>query len=223
MIIRCIDFETCGLTPKDGGIVEIGWTDLSLKDDGTIFGISGANSHLCNPGCPIPPAASAVHHWVDEDVADKPPSSDLLPELLVNADIFCAHNAKYERQYWEADKPFICTQKVAYHLAPNAPGHKLQVLRYWLKLKVDKVLAFPPHNAGPDTHVCAHLLARMLAKISIAEMIDISSRPALLPKFRFGKHADLPLSDVPHSYLEWILTQDFDEDTKYTANHYLKL
>lgn len=57
----------------------------------------------------------------------------------------------------------------------------------------------------------------------IAEMIDISSRPALLPKFRFGKHANIPLADVPKDYLRWILSQDFDEDMKYTANHYLKI
>jgi len=164
-----------------------------------------------------------VHHWVDFDVVDKPPSSEVFNELMDGVDAFCAHNAKFERQFIKTDKPFICTYKVAVYHASQAPSHSLQVLRYWLKLAVNPSFVLLPHRADSDAYVCAHLLARMLAKISIEEMIDISSRPALLPKLRFGKHGELPLARVPKDYLRWILTQDFDEDVKYTANHYLKL
>lgn len=222
MIIRCVDLETCGLTPADGGIVEVGWSDVIIDDNN--IAIDTPISRLCNPGCPIPPTASAVHHWVDFDVYDKPPSSEVFIELMDGADVFCAHNAKFERQFIETEKPFICTYKVAVHHASQAPDHSLQVLRYWLKLVINPSFVMLPHRADSDSYVCAALLARMLAKISIEEMIEISSRPALLPKLRFGEHANKPLAEVPKSYLEWILKKGtFDEDVKYTANHYLKL
>lgn len=222
----CIDTETTGLTPEDK-IVEVGFCYVSydgvIETPGGIAIVGLPGSAITNPHRPIDVCATACHHITDEMAATGEDVDEILAIALGGADIVVAQNNRFEQQFIKTDKPWIDTYRVALFHASRAPAHSLQVLRYWLKLAVDPALAFPPHRAAPDAYVTAALLARMLAKISIAEMIDISSCPALLPKFRFGKHADLPLPEVPKSYLQWILTQDFDEDTKYTANHYLKL
>ncbi len=220
MILNCCDVETTGLTPEDT-IVEIGICPVEFVDG--IVQIGNPASKIVNPHRQISVEALACHHIQDEEAATGLEFVEALDWALGGADVIVAHHAKYEQQYIKTEQPWICTYKIALHLAPQAPSHSLQVLRYWLRLAVDPVLAMPPHRAAPDAYCCAHLLARMLAKISIEEMIDISSRPALLPKLRFGKHGELPLAQVPKDYLRWILSQDFDEDVKYTANHYLRL
>lgn len=219
-VLRCLDCETTGLTADDA-ICEIGWSSVTEKDGG--WSVSPSKSVIVNPHRPIDVIAVAIHHITDDMTASGMETDEALAHALNGSDVLVAHNAKYEQQYIKTDIPWICTYRVAAHLAPEAPSHSLQVLRYWLKLEVDPVLAMPPHRAGPDAFVTAHMLVRMLAKLSIQDMIDISSRPVLLSKFRFGKHANIPLAQVPKDYLQWMMKQDFDEDVKYTAKHYLEV
>lgn len=221
MLIRVIDFETTGL-PPDAAVCEVGWCDVLAGDCSPTVG--GPVSRLCNPGRPIPPEAMAVHHITDEDVADAGQAMHAFAEMSAGVDVFVAHNAAFEKQFFGCgDVPWICTYKVALRLAPKAPGHSNQVLRYWLKLDVNREWAQPSHRAGPDAYVTAHLLARMVKKMTIEEMITISSQPALLPRLPFGKHSKLPIEEVPQDYLEWCLKQDFDADVKHTVRNQLEL
>ena len=226
MIVRCLDIETLGLNPEDG-ICEIGWCDI-LTAEGVPMVITGPQSILINPGYPIPPATSAVHHIVDADVSGAPSLADAMAIACEGADVFAAHNAAFERGFLPSlnDRRWICSYKCAVTIAPDAPEHKLQTLRYWAKLDVDPILASPPHRAGPDAYVCAALLVRMMAKMSVDEMIDVSSRPVLLPKVHFGQHAKKPWSEVPLSYLEWIISKSkdpWDPDVLHTAKHWLAI
>lgn len=225
MILRSIDVETLSLEPADG-VCEAAFCDLVSVAEPEGWAVLPEKACFVDPGKPIPPQASAIHHILDADVA----GSVLWPqamEWLVNGaeGIFVAHNARFERSYFDPPgSRWIDTYKVALRLAPQAPAHNLQTLRYWLKLQVYRTRAAPPHRAGPDTYVTAHLLKRMLAKLSVEDLIKISSEPALLPKFTFGKHAMKPLSEVPSYYLDWMAKQaDMDEDAKATALHHLNL
>lgn len=217
-LIRVVDFESTGLSPDDA-LCEVGWTDINIADSGV--SIEQPKAWLCNPCRRIPPEAMAVHHITNADVQGKPLPTAALGEMAEGADVFAAHRASFERQFFEGERPWICTWKVAVRLAPKAPGHSNQVLRYWLNLAADPATAMPPHRAGPDSYVTAHLLARMLTKISAEEMIAISSQPALLPYLTFGMHAMKPLDEVPSGYLEWCNQQDFDEDVLFTVRHHL--
>ena len=51
---------------------EVGWQDVALGEDGRweLYGEGG--SRLVNPGRPIPPITQAIHHILDEQVADAP-------------------------------------------------------------------------------------------------------------------------------------------------------
>lgn len=138
--------------------------------------------------------------------------------------VLCAFNSRFEQKFFTVPAPWLDPYRVALHLAPQAPSHSLQALRYWLRLELNKERASPPHRASADTYITAALLQRMLAKLSVEEMLKISSRPAILPRLTFGKHAMQPLEDVPTGYLHWIVENiTDDEDVLATARHHLEL
>lgn len=213
-LVRIIDSETTGVE-DDAQVVEIAsvdWTDGVLGNP---------MSALVKPTIPIPAIASAVHHIVDAMVTDAPPLAEVLPQFE-GAPIYCAHNARFDQRFLPLKGHWICTYKVALRAWPDAPGHSNQVLRYWLDLA-----PLPPeagevaHRALYDAWTTARLFERLTVEMTVREMVEISSRPALLPCFRFGKHANAPLAEVPQDYLRWVLSQDFDEDVKHTASHHL--
>jgi DNA polymerase III epsilon subunit-like protein len=67
MIVRCLDIETTGLHAKKDAIVEIASVDL--RSDGSI--VSTAET-LVQPGMAVSPAASAIHHLIDDDLKCAP-------------------------------------------------------------------------------------------------------------------------------------------------------
>ena len=139
LLARVVDFETIGFDPPIDavGICEVGYCDLMADPDGTHLQVGDPSSILCNPGCPIPPTASAIHHIVDADVADEPPAASILREVFTNADVpKVAHNARYERLFYrgpecEGAHRWVCTWKCAHRVWPHAPGFSNQALRYW--------------------------------------------------------------------------------------------
>src|SRR3546814_16313281 len=71
-IIRVVDLETTGSAPPAHGVCEIGWQDVALGEDGRWALEGEGGSILVNPGRPIPPITQAVHHILEEQVADAP-------------------------------------------------------------------------------------------------------------------------------------------------------
>lgn len=214
--VRIIDTETTGVEASDQlvEIASVDWTEA---------GLGHPMQTLVRPSVDIPATASAIHHIRDRDVVDAPAAEEAIMRFA-DAPVFAAHNARFDQMFLPFEGPWVCTYKVALSLFPDAPAHSNQVLRYWLDL------ADPPADAGQLAHralydawTTAYLFERLLQDLTVAQMVKISSSPALLPRFGFGKHAGLPLSEVPKDYLVWIVGQDFDEDVRFTARHYLDL
>ena len=223
-LIRSIDFETTGIPSEadSHAIVEIGWVDLTLADTGKVV-MGETFSTLCNPSRPIPHEAMAVHHITDAMVSEAAGNVGLITGDDVT--YYCAHNADYERQFFDTGVPYICTYKVALRLWPDAASHGLQFLRYPLSLPVATERAQPPHRAGPDAYLGAALMVRILEedRVTIEEMVRWSSGPALLPRVNFGKHKGSKWEDTPTDYLDWIVNKsDLDRDVKANARHHLK-
>lgn len=224
-VIRVLDLETVGFDPpKDGpsGIVEIGWCDLVQDDAG--WRVTNGGSALVNPGCPIPPEASAVHHLIDEDVAAASPWSIVAPLVFDGQPLaFAAHNAKFERLWCGsagADQRWICTHKGALRLWRDAPSFSNQTLRYWRRPDgLDRMQAALAHRAYPDAYVTAHHLRDMLATASVDDLVAWSDQPALLVRCGFGKHRGLLWSEVPSDYLRWASGQQMEPDVAYTVRH----
>jgi exodeoxyribonuclease X len=224
MLIRTIDFETTGM-PPDAAICEVGWCDLRVKP-GTVE-IGHPMGMLVNPNRPMPPEARAIHHISDADVFGAPSVDRGILELMKGApDAFCAHNAKFEREFFAGGPAqWICTLKVGRRLWPECPSHSNQTIRYFLDLELEDDLAMPPHRAAPDAYVTAHILASaIMAGTSVADMVKWSNEPSLLPgPINFGKHRGTPWSQLDKGYLRWITDQrDMDEDKKFTAKYWLE-
>jgi exodeoxyribonuclease X len=228
MLLRVVDFETTGI-PTDTekhSVVEIGFVDVvdlpkHREGENVQFGIRAPSGTLVNPGRPIPVEAMAVHHIRDADVIGAP-SPDVAFLSLAGADVFVAHNAAFERQFFTGGTvPWICTYRCARHVWPDAPSHRNQVLRYFLNLHIDPVLAMPPHRAGPDAYITAHILRALLEVHAVDELVRLTEAPVLLRRVAVGKYRGRQWSEMDSGYLEWAPRQDFDMDVKHTARHHL--
>ena len=137
-----------------------------------------------------------------------------------NADVRGGSN--FDRTFFDgAGKPWICPLKAAYRMYPDAPSHKNQTLRYLFRLKLDDAFAMPPHRAGPDAYVTAHILADEPVAKPPATLIEWTRGPTLLPgQIKFGKHRGTKWGEIPLDYLEWLSREANDPDVKYTAGHY---
>lgn len=224
-----IDTETTGLGPAKDRIVEVA---AIIAIGGDL--IEPVFHTLVNPGMPIPPEVSAVHGVADWDVAGKPFLEEVWPDLqtyIDKVDCLVAHNAPFDRSFLpNVDRPWLDTYRLAQHLWPDAPNHKNQTLRYWLKLKLDKTNA---HSADGDALVTANLLERMILSYltsgnrdDLLAMIDYAESPVYVPKMTFGKHFGKALIDIPHDYLRWVLANVTDgkvtTDLQYSIERVLK-
>lgn len=219
--VRVIDIETSHEDNAQAEVIEIGAQDLVGEDHTWTLGET--RTDLIKPERPITEATMGVHHITNEMVEGARPRREVLP-LYAGADIYAAHNARFEMQFLKITSPVICTYKCAVHLWPDAPNHKLATLRYWRLLRLDIERAVPPHRAQPDAYVCAVLLKHMLEnELTVEQAVEISAKPAILPKVTFGKHAGEKWQDVPRSYLEWAVKNiTDDEDVAATARFWLQ-
>jgi exodeoxyribonuclease X len=231
LLLRAIDLETTGLDPALDRICEIAVVDLKIRPVGenkSVVERGDMWETLVDPRRPIPPEASGVHDITDEMVAGKPKIGDLLERLTAGPpDAYCAHNARFDSSFFRpADIKWLCSYKLSLWLWPEAPSHKLNALRYWLKLRLN-----PPenvvqrsHSAAWDAYICAAILRRVWHSegVTFDDMLRVSNEPAMLPRLTFGEHAMKPIAEVPSSYFQWIInkgggSKGFDEDVLATA------
>jgi exodeoxyribonuclease X len=219
-IIRIFDVETTGVDPKENRVVEIAGFDLHADNR-----IERVGAHLVNPGIPIPAEASAVHHLIDTDVAGALPFDSIWASYLPNAPVvYAAHNCEFEQSYIPTPEgtQWICTLKGALRAWPDAPGHSIQVLRYWLgldgKVGFDRQMASLAHRAEPDAYVTAWVLLALLGTTSFDNLITWTKEPKVYPRMTFGKHRGQKWSDVPADYLQWMCNQqDMNADWRHGA------
>lgn len=223
-----LDTETTGTDPKKDQVVELGFALTDLSETWA------AGGYLVKATVPISPEASAIHHLLDEDLADASPLADTLAELSTtsgweSAEAYVAHNAPFDRSFLPqlTDKPWIDTLRAAKRYLPELPRHGNQYLRYALKLDVDREIG--AHRAEGDCIATAALLRHLLTGPAKAdfERLGVESfaahvdSPMVLKVCTFGKHAGKMWSEVPVDYLHWILKQpDFDPDVRHTAKHF---
>lgn len=213
MIIRCIDFETTGFPPR-AGVCEAGWTDLTVNADGGVS-IGKTVSFLCNPGLPIGAEAMKVHGITEEMVENEPPSATIFRRMMEGADVFCAHNAEFERNFFTGGKcSWICTYKAALVLYPDLPNHKNGTIPEHLGIDLDPARCAPLHRAGPDTYVTAKILVNFLMKeaaatgnmlTAVSHLAEITRQPRQITRMPAGKgkYPGVAINELPGDYLQW--------------------
>lgn len=235
--IAVVDIETDRFEGEEGEAKVVELACVAITDEWDInttsWEIGFEGSCLFKSDAAITPRARAMHHLSDLDVMLHAQFDCELWERCIDLegiDYLAAHNVAFDRTVIEraagpTDKPWICTLKCARVAWPEAPAFGNQVLRYWRG--IEKVVEPPslyPHCALYDATVTSWLLVELVDAFGgdLDRMVQVSSEPSLLPRITFGKHRGVRWSEAPRDYLQWVLKQDFDEDTRWTAKYWLE-
>lgn len=230
VLLRSIDLECASIDPPEepaDGVIEVGFTDLWLDTETKAVTVGDTyTSLLFNPPGGIPPESRSVHHIGPADVAGEGPASPAILSAVEENDrpfALVSFNAKFEQawlsKYLPTDVRWLCVYKAVLRLFPDWSGHGNQMSRYMLGLELDPAQAMPPHRAGPDSYVTAHVLAELLRRgASVRDMLAWTKEPRWMTRCPLGKHKGQPWSDVPADYLAWLgRTEDMDPDVKHWA------
>jgi len=136
-----IDFETMGMSP--GEKVRAVSVSLAVVKDGQV--VERFHS-LMNSGVLMPEDAEMLTGITSEMLAEAPHASVVMQkafELSANSTLV-AHNAPFHQAFWlfemeragleKAERPFLCTQKLAQRLYPKLQNHSLSSLHKQLGL-----------------------------------------------------------------------------------------
>lgn len=218
-IIRVIDFEATGLE-IGARVVEVGYTDLNVASRE----IGQTHATLCRVDA-MPPETRAIHHITAGETAAFPPyDRRCLYEEAARAGVYAwaAHSAQFEERYILGPMPMFCTNKAALRLWPDAPGHSVFALLYWLedlgRVHFDKARAYPPHRAGPDSYATAVLLKAMLDEgVDGRTLWAWSAEPRLFARCPIGDYRGKPWGECDWGFLQWILRKIDDPDIRFNA------
>lgn len=230
-----IDLETTGVSPELDRIVQVAY--IQVEPNGSI---SQASS-LVNPGIPIPPAATAVHHIKDSDVIEAPPFARMaraIANRLSAAEVVSGFNvAKFDLPMLvsecaragvmlDADAlTVIDAQGIFFRREPRSLE---AAMRQYCGVE---------HQGGHDALIDVEATARVLA----AQLDRYSDMPATVgalaeysanrppdaldndgkivwrdgaARLSFGKWAGTDLREIDHGYLDWMSRQQFSRSTK---------
>lgn len=196
------DTETTDVDAPE--IVEAAYIEL---DDG--LSACGHFSQNYKPSKPISLGAMAVHHIMDEDVVDCPPSSSFA--LPAGTEYLIGHNIDFDwRAIGEPKVKRICTLALARSLWPSADSHTLSALTYLLDRENARRRLRNVHNALADVQLCHELLIHISTLLNVQGIEGLwqASEKARVPTHMpFGKHKGMAIAEVPRDYRDWLLRQ----------------
>jgi DNA polymerase-3 subunit epsilon len=159
-----LDFETTGLSPDCGDrAIEIG--AVLIRDNRIVDRFQS----LMNPGVKLSRFIEEYTGITNRMLAAAPPIADVMPRFVSFMDRhhLVAHNASFDRRFLDAElrridrqrnQEFACSLLVSRRVYPEAPGHSLETLVRYRKLKTDGV----HHRALSDAEMTGHLWIGMV-------------------------------------------------------------
>jgi len=198
------DTETTGIRTEQDRIIELAAFDPVRQ---------ATFCKLINPGCPIPPEASAIHNITDAMVADAQTFKEVSEEFIVfcgtDAVLIAHNNDAFDRPFIEAEFKragvalpsfrYIDSLKWSRKYRSDLPRHSLQFLR--------EVFGIPPnqaHRALDDVKILQQIFSTMIDDLSMETVLELLSQQSALIRMPFGKHQGKPLSAVPADYVRWL-------------------
>ena len=230
------DLETTGTNVTQDRIVELSY--IKVYPDGR----EEQKSRRINPGIPIPPASTAVHHITDEDVKDEPTFNKIaksLHQIFEGCDIAGYNSNKF-------DVPLLMEEFARCGINFDVSGrHFIDVQNIFHKMEQRTLVAAyrfycgkeleGAHSALADTLATYEVLkgqldkykdlendVEKLAKFSASgKNLDLAARIILddqdRPIFNFGKHKGKTVKEVLRkepSFYDWMMQGDFPKNTK---------
>lgn len=230
------DLETTGLDVSSARVVEVAMIREEPSGELEEF------RSLVNPGIPIPPHVSAIHHIYDKDVANAPTFAEVAPRilsLLDGADIAGYNSSRFDVPllYEEMSRAGVAFDPFAYALVDSLTifqRHEPRTLagayaRYCGGALEDS------HSALSDVRATREVLHAQLAchadlprDVGGLSAYCAEDGPADLVGrlrydsegevvFSFGKYKDQRVKEVMHrerGYYDWMMRSDFPLLTK---------
>jgi DNA polymerase III subunit epsilon len=230
-----LDLETTGVDTKSDRIVEL--SVLKVWPDGT----RRHHTRRLNPGIPIPLTATAIHGITDADVAGAKRFEEIVDKLLTYLDgcDLCGFNFKrFDLQVLHHE---VLRAGRKLHLEGRAVVDTLEIFHAKERRDLSAAVRFycgrehdGAHQAEADVLATAEVLDAMLARHddlprNVAGLHEHLKDPAAVDmdnfftrapeglRFSKGKHRGQPLDAIAQTapdYLEWMLEENFFEDTK---------
>ncbi len=203
-----LDTECASL---QGGVCELAYlkvdADLNIQDEVCL---------RLNPGRPIEPGAFAVHGISDEDVVNCPTLEDAAKVFDGQGITMLAHNASFDKRMIKEHIDVaveVCTLKLARKFITGVTNYKLETLQKELGLS-----AQVSHSALGDVHSVRDLLIHMISNcgLDLKATMERAHIPTLVHLMPFGKHAGRPLTTIPASYRDWLLSTEIDSDLRFS-------
>jgi DNA polymerase-3 subunit epsilon len=167
-----LDTETTGLSAQDDHVIELGMIAFEFDPVlGTIHRVTEVFDELEDPGRPIPPETTQIHHITDDMVRGKHINDDQVHKIIANASVIIAHNASFDRPFvenrWPAfeNKQWACSIKDIDWKSEGVGSAKLEYL-----LQTQGIF-YEAHRAETDCWALLELLHSVLPQ---------SQQPALL-------------------------------------------
>lgn len=208
------DTETTGVRSDKDRIIEIAAYDPLHNRTFVQF---------VNPGVPIPPEATAIHQITDEMVKHAPSWKQIgraFEEFCGEESVLVAHNNDafdklfLEEEYKRSDMKmpnwlFLDSLKWARKYRSDLPRHTLQSLRELYHIPANQA-----HRALDDVKILCQVFSIMIDDLTIEQVLALMEKPLKLDRMPFGKHQGKPLSNIPQSYVSWLLSSGSFERTE---------
>lgn len=230
------DLETTGVNITKDRIVEISYIKVFPN------GQEQEKTIRVNPGMPIPPEATAIHHITDEDVKDKPLFKDIAKDLshvFEGCDIAGFNSNRFDipllmEEFLRAGVNFDISKRKFIDIQTIFHKMEQRTLVAAYKFYCNKDLN-DAHSASADTHATYEVLKAQLDRYSSLENdvdylskfssqnrnVDLAGRIVLndqnVEVFNFGKYKGQPVEEVLRrdiGYFGWMMQGDFPQNTK---------
>ena len=181
-----LDTETTGLSSETDRVIELGMLLFEFDPtSGLIYRVLDVFDELEDPGFPIPPANTAIHHITDAMVQGKRIDDAKVARLLKGVSVVIAHNAGFDRpfveQRWPAFENLLWACSIR-DIDWQAEGFGSAKLEYLLQTQG---IFYEAHRAETDCWALLELLHHQLPQ---------SQQPALLSLLETLNQPQLKLS-----------------------------
>jgi len=158
-----LDTETTGLSSQQDRVIELGMLLFEFDPvSGVVHRVLEVFDELEDPGFPIPPEVTAIHHITDDMVQGKRIDDARVEHFLRGVQVVVAHNAAFDRPFVENRWPvfeqlaWACSVK---DVPWKEEGFGSAKLEYLLQTQG---LFYEAHRAETDCHALLELLSRRL-------------------------------------------------------------
>ena len=206
-----LDIETTGLTYSKDKLIELGMVKFEYTEDGRIFRLLEEFNSYQDPRIPIPEHITKLTGITDDMVKGHSINESEVISYLDNVDIIIAHNAEFDRAFFEtkfpsiAAKAWACSMRDIDWKSEDISSFKLEYIAYKYGMFYDG------HRAIIDCLAGIHILAQSLfnsRELALKALLD----NALQIRFK------LWASNAPYDYKNLLKEREYRWGTHPTLN-----